>query len=279
MKPERSDTVKRFPVERFLMVLAAVLFLTGALAYSFRVDDRLRKEHVALLEVVLEIRLEASIANLFLEEMLVGNRSGKTEDVMHHLDKAAWYAAAMQVGGINPDGKIIPSADPAIRPDIAEVMAQLDAFRALVGQRFASFQRDGIDTSENQAYRVALAGFAGASDRFQHKLRYQFEREQWLFRFFQIILGFVLGVAATLFGWFFYRYERQRDAYLALLKARLCRIKRLRGILPICCSCKRIRDADGCWKPVENYIRQHSEADFSHSICPACAKKLYPGLG
>jgi hypothetical protein len=84
--------------------------------------------------------------------------------------------------------------------------------------------------------------------------------------------------SATLFGWFFYRYEYQRDAYLAALKARLCGIKRLRGVLPICSACKRIRDADGSWKPVENYIRHHTEAEFSHSICPACVKKLYPGF-
>ncbi|MFO7494381.1 MAG: hypothetical protein R6X05_01955 [Desulfobacterales bacterium] len=277
-KPETSDETKRFPVEMFLVVLAAVVLLTGALGYSFRVDDRLRKEHLALVDAALEIRLEATIANLFLEEMLVGNRSGKTEDVMHHLDSAAWYAAAILVGGISPDGKVIPSADPAVRPDIAEVMAQLEAFRVLAGQRFASFQRDGLNTSENEAYRVALADFAGASDGLQHKLRHRFEKEAGLFRFFQTLVGVVLGVAVTLFGWFFYRYERQRDAYLAALKARLSRIKRLRGILPICSACKRIRDVDGCWKPVENYIRHHTEAEFSHSICPACVKKLYPGF-
>lgn len=53
-------------------------------------------------------------------------------------------------------------------------------------------------------------------------------------------------------------------------------IKLLQGILPICASCKKIRDDKGYWKQIESYIRKHSEADFTHCICPDCAKKLYP---
>ena len=55
-------------------------------------------------------------------------------------------------------------------------------------------------------------------------------------------------------------------------------IKTLKGILPICSSCKNIRDDNGYWNQIESYIQQHSDADFSHSICPECAKKLYPDL-
>ena len=276
MQPETSDALKRFPVERFLMVLVVAVILTGALGYSFRVEDRLREGHLALMEAVLEIRLEATIANLFLEEMLVGNRSGQAQDVMGHLERAAWHAGAMLAGGINPDGRMIPPADPAIRPDIGQLAVRLDLLRGLARERFASFAASGRDGSENQAYRAALGPFADASDRFQNKLRHEFKERQSVFRFFQVLTGVLLGAAVAISGWFFYRFERQRDAYLAALKARLCRIKGLRGILPICSACKRIRDDDGRWKPVENYIRHHSEAEFSHSLCPVCIQKLYP---
>ncbi|MGD9733048.1 MAG: hypothetical protein AB7U45_12780 [Desulfamplus sp.] len=53
-------------------------------------------------------------------------------------------------------------------------------------------------------------------------------------------------------------------------------IKILRGILPICCNCKKIRDDKGYWNQIEAYIHEHSEAEFSHGICPECAKTLYP---
>lgn len=53
-------------------------------------------------------------------------------------------------------------------------------------------------------------------------------------------------------------------------------IKTLRGIVPICASCKQIRDDRGYWNQVEVYVRDHTEAQFSHGICPTCLKKLFP---
>ena len=57
----------------------------------------------------------------------------------------------------------------------------------------------------------------------------------------------------------------------------LAEVKRLQGLLPICASCKKIRNPNGEWISVEDYISDHSEAQFSHGICPLCAQKLYPG--
>jgi sigma-B regulation protein RsbU (phosphoserine phosphatase) len=62
------------------------------------------------------------------------------------------------------------------------------------------------------------------------------------------------------------------------LRLALDQIKTLRGILPICANCKKIRDDQGYWSQVEVYVRDHTEAEFSHSICPECIKKLYPEL-
>jgi sigma-B regulation protein RsbU (phosphoserine phosphatase) len=62
------------------------------------------------------------------------------------------------------------------------------------------------------------------------------------------------------------------------LRMALDQIKTLRGILPICANCKKIRDDQGYWSQVEVYVRDHTEAEFSHSICPECIKKLYPEL-
>jgi hypothetical protein len=56
------------------------------------------------------------------------------------------------------------------------------------------------------------------------------------------------------------------------------KIKTLNGLLPICAHCKKIRDDKGYWKQIESYIIEHSEAEFSHGICPECAKELYPEI-
>lgn len=55
-------------------------------------------------------------------------------------------------------------------------------------------------------------------------------------------------------------------------------IKKLRGLLPICSVCKKIRDDEGYWNTLEIYIKEHSDAEFTHSLCPDCTKKIYPEL-
>jgi hypothetical protein len=71
--------------------------------------------------------------------------------------------------------------------------------------------------------------------------------------------------------------EERRQALQESLNAKE-KVKRLEGLLPICSSCKRIRDDNGEWQAMEAYIHSHSEADFTHGICPECARKLYPEL-
>ncbi len=70
--------------------------------------------------------------------------------------------------------------------------------------------------------------------------------------------------------------EAERDRVIQDLKKALSEVKTLRGFLPICSICKNIRDDQGYWNQIESYIKNHSEAEFSHGICPACAKKHYP---
>ena len=72
------------------------------------------------------------------------------------------------------------------------------------------------------------------------------------------------------------QYEKERDGLIDSLKKSLAEVKALSGLLPICASCKKIRDDKGYWNQIEAYIRDHSEAEFSHGICPECSKKLYP---
>lgn len=64
----------------------------------------------------------------------------------------------------------------------------------------------------------------------------------------------------------------------AELQEALSKVKQLSGFLPICASCKKIRDDKGYWNQIESYISQHSEAEFTHGICPDCVKKLYSDL-
>jgi ABC-type multidrug transport system fused ATPase/permease subunit len=101
----------------------------------------------------------------------------------------------------------------------------------------------------------------------------------------ELWMRFVIVVIVLLFGYISQRmankitnaYKKEREI-TEKLEGSLQEIKVLRGILPICASCKKIRDDHGYWRQIENYIRKHSEAEFSHSLCPVCEKRLYPEL-
>ncbi|UVT14417.1 MAG: response regulator [Nitrospira sp.] len=76
--------------------------------------------------------------------------------------------------------------------------------------------------------------------------------------------------------------RKEREAELQQrnqeLQRALKEVKVLRGLIPICASCKKIRNDGGFWQQLEEYIGEHSEAEFSHGLCQPCLKKLYPGV-
>ena len=71
------------------------------------------------------------------------------------------------------------------------------------------------------------------------------------------------------------RTKDLRDANEKLTES-LTNIKTLKGLLPICAGCKKIRDDKGYWNQIESYVRSHSEAEFTHGLCPDCMRKYYP---
>jgi hypothetical protein len=97
-----------------------------------------------------------------------------------------------------------------------------------------------------------------------------------------LVSGFI-GIIAVAVGIMLFLYVtnpllKKLSKTIETLQDALIKVKLLSGFLPICASCKKIRDDKGYWNQIESYIRDHSEAEFSHGICPECAEKLYPEL-
>jgi len=72
------------------------------------------------------------------------------------------------------------------------------------------------------------------------------------------------------------RLEGRQAKFIEDLKEALNNVKRLQGLIPICANCKKIRDDKGYWEEVESYLRDHSDVEFTHGICPGCMQELYP---
>ncbi len=90
-------------------------------------------------------------------------------------------------------------------------------------------------------------------------------------------IGFIaIGIGCALFIFFTNPLINNLAKTIAELQNALNKVKLLSGLLPICASCKKIRDDKGNWNQLESYIHSHSEADFSHSLCPDCMREMYP---
>ncbi len=93
--------------------------------------------------------------------------------------------------------------------------------------------------------------------------------------------GLAFTILCALIGMFWGKIkqtDKEKSEAIKELHKAMEEVKILSGFLPICASCKNIRDDKGYWNQIEAYISEHSEAEFSHGICPECLKKLYPGI-
>jgi hypothetical protein len=95
-----------------------------------------------------------------------------------------------------------------------------------------------------------------------------------------LVTAIVLSAASLVLLMMRFRLKQQSESRLraqaAELSEALARVRTLKGLLPICASCKNIRDDNGYWTRVEAYVSAHSAAEFTHSICPHCTELLYP---
>ena len=94
-----------------------------------------------------------------------------------------------------------------------------------------------------------------------------------------ICAGFLAAIVILVAGRYkIMKINRERLDVISGLKSTLTEVKDLRGLLPICSNCKNVRNDKGYWEQIETYIVKHSSAAFTHSLCPDCVKKLYPGM-
>lgn len=99
--------------------------------------------------------------------------------------------------------------------------------------------------------------------------------DMWKVIFNRALALFVIWVT-TILTLYMKTLGEKREQLINEREKTLSQIKVLQGLLPICSSCKKIRDDKGCWEQMEVYISEKSEALFNHSLCPECAQKLYP---
>ena len=144
-----------------------------------------------------------------------------------------------------------------------------------------------VDVVETYVPLMNEGIFRGAFEIYYDITARKQQLDKLLFRSFSLAFIIAVGLLLLIIVVLFFenkniskrkQAEKEREKLITELKDAVNKIKTLRGLLPICSNCKKIRDDKGYWKQIESYISDHSEAEFTHGICPKCAKKFYPEL-
>ncbi len=271
--PENHEELK-FPLKLSLTIITISLFVIGLVIYSFQLCTEMNTKYSPLIGATMEIQLESTHAHLLFEELLSGEKSGDLSDVTHHFDNARWYTNAMITGGENREGKFIALHNPELLQQLQNVLAKIESFKAVTLVRYDIVLESGIGNPIDQQYDLIFFELLKQIKQVETELQQFVATDLQQYNQLQVLLLITLVALTGLLLMIFYRYETQRIQNLQQLHHSLEEVKVLNGLIPICASCKKIRDDDGYWSQIETYIKEHSEADFTHGYCPECITKL-----
>jgi signal transduction histidine kinase len=185
------------------------------MGYSFYMGDRMVTRYDPLVDAAMEIKLEATIAHLWFEELLSGDRSLNIETVIEHIDQSIWYANAMLIGGENPEGTYFPLNDPSLEQKISAVIKDLNQYRELTFKRFAAAETSGPGTPFDQKYDTIFNNFSGYADQVETLLQKKIRQEILLYRKMQgVLIIFVLILSVAILS-LHVKFDRRHEADLA----------------------------------------------------------------
>jgi len=175
--------------------------------YSFTLGDRMISKYAPLVDAAMEIKLEATTAHLWLEEILSGDHLEGIASVRQHLSSSQWYATAMLEGGENPEGIFTPVTDPALRSEIEDVITKIIRFREITEERFESESEFGAGSDIDQRYDALFNEFVNQADRIESKLQATISNERQLFKITQLILTVTSLIMIAFMAWVFSRHD------------------------------------------------------------------------
>lgn len=201
--------------QRFNWLLQITICLIGLLivlstAYGFHRGIQLYRYYVPLIDASLEMRLEATTAYLWFEELLGGDKSKSMDDILKYLDRAEWYASAMIDGGQSQHIRLLPLEDEAFLSKIQSLQLKLQNQRILLGKRVDAKLNAGPGSGIDSEYHATLEEFIIEATNLEMEIKIRMADH---FRVFSLISISVVASSIFLFviiSFGFYRYENQR---------------------------------------------------------------------
>jgi PAS domain S-box-containing protein len=184
-----AETKKRNILLRILLLIGVVAsVMVGCMGYIYYAGNRMAAVHAPLVDAAMEIKLEATTAHLWFEEVISGDRHESIDAVLAHLEEADWYARAMLEGGENPEGKFVPLDDLALREDIRQVRSKLAEFREITLERYNARKQALVGTDIDQRYDAIFRDFVAQADRVETDLQQAIKRQLSNFKMLEVVL-------------------------------------------------------------------------------------------
>jgi hypothetical protein len=202
----------------FLVALAGFVII-GSLSFGFYRGIRLYQKYLPLTDASMEMRLEATTAYLWFEEMLGGDESKNLDEILKHLDKADWYAKAMKEGGEDVHLKLLPVDESQVRASINSLQNQLKKQRELLHIRIEEISSAGPGSEIDKIYHSTLEKFIKNSINFEMDIKNLMNNDFQMLKFIALVLiAFCISIFWVV-GYSFYRYERLKTKnYSEMLK-------------------------------------------------------------
>ena len=215
-EPENTEAspVRRTYWNVYLAIGLTAVAMVSIMVYSLYSSNRIILKYSPLVDAALEIKLEATTAHLWFEEIASGDREENIDDVLVHIDEAKWYANAMLEGGRNPEGVLLPLDDPLLRGEIKNVLEALDEFRVITLKRYEALSGSGAGSEIDQRYDKLFRHFLEHADDVGTALKQSILRTRATLQSVQIALMVAVLMAALASGYLLYRSDSQRAKYL-----------------------------------------------------------------
>lgn len=207
---------KRIPIlwRTYLLVLIIGIFMISILGYGFYTGNRMHKVYAPLIDAAMVIKLEATLAHLWFEEIISGDRHEDIKGVWEHQDQAEWYAKAMLEGGRNQEGIYIPLDDAEMRGKIKKVQEQLAQFREITKTRLETKDISGVGTDIDQRYDNIFLNLLNEADKVESRLQQVMAKDMHRFRYTQITLIIATVLLFLAIGIVLRFFDRQRAEHL-----------------------------------------------------------------
>ena len=208
-----GETPSWIPLSFALLALLVI----GMVGFSFKKGLEMITEYAPLLNADTEIKLNVSIAHMWVEEILGGETTKKTGDVWRMLDRADWYALAMLEGGKNKERTIIPLQDPETRRIVKKVVQELKEFRSIAERRFAHRETSRAGSPIDHHYDKVYSAFTQNADLIKFRLQELIATDLKYFKVTQYTLMTVCFFVSVIAGTSLYRFELFRNRVIQAL--------------------------------------------------------------